>query len=77
MRHGIVLLFRIIVAEIICDCDLTLVCDFNCCCDPDCTNSDKNYFSACISVKSTLEDDIYCTFSKVVQSQDSFHKIEK
>jgi len=68
MLFGLFIYFA--TGEIICDCDLSSLCDFNCCCDTDCTSSDKTLFSGCQPVQSSLENTDYCTFSKVVQSQN-------
>lgn len=64
------LMFEGAYSEIICDCNLSTACDFNCCCDLQCTNSDKELFSGCTPVLSTLDNEEFCTFSKVVSSQE-------
>lgn len=41
-------------------------CDINCCCDPDCTSSDKLIFDHCHVDQNRYVDDRYCNYMQLI-----------
>jgi len=59
-------------SQIICSCDITKdVCDVNCCCDSDCSSSERLTFDHCKSI-SYSPDKIFCKYEKL--SYDQFNQ---
>ncbi|XP_063875004.1 tectonic-3-like [Scylla paramamosain] len=60
-----------------CLCDLKVdVCDVNCCCDMDCSASDRLAFSHCLPRPSPTPDHRYCFQHKIVFSSTEEYKVE-
>merc|ERR1711962_901425 len=59
-----------------CTCDLTANdCDWNCCCDPDCTPEDQTIFSSCITVnKAHIEE--MCVSDNLLFSANGKYQVE-
>ncbi|XP_045102927.1 tectonic-1-like [Portunus trituberculatus] len=60
-----------------CLCDLKVdVCDVNCCCDTDCSASDRLAFSHCLPRPSPTPEHRYCLQHKIVFSSTEEYKVE-
>ena len=60
-----------------CVCDLHLEwCDINCCCDIDCSDSEKFSFSECIETRKQIYDSRYCSNKNIVYINNTQTTIE-
>ena len=60
-----------------CTCDLTsLLCDPNCCCDPDCGTKEKLAFSGCRRVLPHNPDPKYCYSHDIVVKNNTQYPVD-
>ncbi|KAL1516568.1 hypothetical protein ABEB36_000468 [Hypothenemus hampei] len=59
----------------VCTCNLQFnICDINCCCDPDCSQTDKRIFQYCQIESNSYLDDRYCHYTKLLYINNTqFH----
>lgn len=61
-----------------CTCDLKLEwCDIDCCCDPDCNDSERSAFGQCIETRKKIYDSRYCHYKDIVYINNTKATVEK